>query len=77
MLLARFCGAGPVVGWAVDVAGIVGGDAAAAAVAGSSIAAAFGITSSAVWYGGFVVIDGALYYGATAAVGTTMAGASK
>ncbi len=50
-----------------EVIGSVAGEAAAGAVAGGSIAGAFGVGASAVWYGDFVVINGALYYGSAVA----------
>jgi len=50
-----------------EVISSVAGEAAAGAVAGGSIAGAFGVGASAVWYGDFVVINGALYYGSAVA----------
>ena len=76
MLLSRFftfislacsCRAGPIVAGIIGIAAEVGGDAAAAAVAGSGIASAVGIGASAIWFGGYVVVNGALYYGTMAA----------
>ena len=76
MLLSRFftfislacsCRAGPIVAAVVGIAAEVGGDAAAAAVAGSGVASAVGIGASAIWFGGYIVVNGALYYGSMAA----------
>ena len=64
--------AGPLV---VAIAAIAG-DAAGAAIAGSSIAAAVGVGTSAIWYGSFVIIDGALYYGSAVAAGGALAAAA-
>jgi len=74
--LACFGEAGPLIAAVASVAGAVAGEGAATAVAGSSLAGAFGLGASSVWYGGMVVVDGALYYGSGAAAGAAVAGAA-
>lgn len=74
-LLACSCEAGPVIGLIANVLTRIGATGAATAVAGSSIAGAFGVGASAVWFGQFVVVNGALYYGsAVAGIGALAAG---
>ena len=73
--LARFCEAGPFVAIAASVAGSVAGEAGVAAVAGSSIAAAVGVGTSAIWYGSFVIVNGALFWGSGLAAAGVLGGA--
>ena len=76
--LACSCTAGPVVAVIGMAIGEILGDTAAEAVVGSSIAEAVGVGASAVWYGDFVIVNGALYYGTgAAAAGALAAGAGK
>ena len=79
LYLACSCTAGPVVLGIADAVAAIVSEAAGAAIAGSSVAASCGVGVNAVWYGEFVVIDGALYAGTMAApvAGGAVAGAGK
>ncbi|KAK5322489.1 hypothetical protein LTR93_005692 [Exophiala xenobiotica] len=74
LLLARFCEAGPVIAIVAEVAGVVAGDVAVDAVAGSAVAEAFGMASNAVWYGQYVIVDGVLFWGSGIVAGATLGG---
>ena len=69
--LACFGKAGPL----VAVIAAVAGETAGAAIAGSSVAAAVGVGASSIWFGGYVIINGALFWGSgIAAAGALAAG---
>ncbi|KAK5049496.1 hypothetical protein LTR84_004425 [Exophiala bonariae] len=74
LLFACSCQAGPLVALAVVATEAIAGAAAAASVAGSTIAACFGVTASAIWFGEFVVVNGVLFYGSAVAAGGALAG---
>lgn len=75
--LACSCTAGPIVAGIAIAAEAIADEVAAAAVAGSSMAAAFGVGTSAVWFGPYIIIDGALFYGTGAVAGEVIVGAGK
>lgn len=60
LCLAGFGQTGPIVLAVAEIAAVVGGEAAGMAVAGSSIAAAFGVGASGIFFSGYVCINGAL-----------------
>lgn len=71
LFLARSCRAGPVVAVIIGAVGEVAGDLAAA---GSTIAGAFGLAASEIWFGEFVIVNGALYYGSAIVGAGALAG---
>lgn len=54
---AGFCQAGPVAQTAAKAAGAIGGSGAKAAVASTKIANAFGVSTSGIWFDGYILID--------------------
>lgn len=60
LCLAGLCHSGPIVLAVAQVAAVIGGEAAGLAVAGSTIAAAFGVGVSGIWFGSYVIVNGVL-----------------
>ena len=77
LFLACACKAGPLVPLIAAGVGEVAGEAAAGAVLSSGIAGAFGVGSSAIWFGQYVIVNGALFYGSAVVGAGALAGGGK
>ena len=72
--LGGVCEAGPIVVGANAAARAAGAGKAASAIAASRLAGSVGVAASGIWYGGYVIVDGALFWSSGVAAGGALAG---
>lgn len=73
LCMLSFGEAGPVIAAIAAVAGPIAGDAAATAIASTSVAAICGVGASGIWYGSIIITNAGLFIG-SAAVGVGVIG---